>query len=111
MTCRAAIDYDQYQRIRYKPQKSLRLEPDGRIPCQFFHLGKYATEPVLMHVVEGGRAREVLYSNALFDIPDAHPAQKLAAGAGFAGFRVMAPDLKTDWFAAMGASYFRTAGP
>lgn len=107
----ADIDYDQYQRIRYKPSKSLRLEPDGRIPCQFFHLGKYATEPVLMHVVEGGTAREILYSNALFDIPEDHPARKLLAGAGFAGFRVMAPDLKTDWFAAMGASYFRTSGP
>lgn len=106
-----AIDYDQYQKIRYKPAKSVRLEPDGRIPAQFFHLGRYAKEPVHMHIVEGGSAREVLYSNALFDIPEVHPAHKLQAGAGFAGFRIMAQDLKTDWFAAMGASYFRTSGP
>lgn len=105
------IDYDQYQKIRYRPEKSLRLEPDGRIPCQFFHLGKYATEPVRMHVVEDGKAQEILYSASLFDIPDGHPAKKLKTGAGFAGFRVMANDLKTDWFAAMGASYFRTSGP
>lgn len=106
-----AIDYDQYQRIRYKPAKSARLAPDGRIPVQFFHLGKYANDPVSMHVVEDGKAREVLYSNALFDIPEGHPALKLGTGAGFAGFRIMASDLKTDWFAAMGASYFRTSGP
>ncbi|MEQ1717621.1 MAG: glucan biosynthesis protein D [Hyphomicrobium sp.] len=105
------VDYDQYQKIRYRPEKSVRLEPDGRIPVQFFHLGKYATEPVRMHVVEDGKAREVLYTSSLFDIPPGHAALKLKTGAGFAGFRVMASDLKTDWFAAMGASYFRTSGP
>ena len=105
------VDYDRYQQIRYRPEKSLRLEPDGRVPCQFFHLGKYATDPVRMHVVEDGRAREILYSASLFDIPEGHPARNLKSGAGFAGFRIMAPDLKTDWFAAMGASYFRTSGP
>ena len=105
------IDYDQYQKIHYRPEKSLRLEPDGRIPCQFFHRGRYAKESVRMHVVEDGTAREILYSNALFDIPGGHPAEKLGKSAGFAGFRVMAGDLKTDWFAAVGASYFRTSGP
>ncbi|PPD01939.1 MAG: glucan biosynthesis protein D [Hyphomicrobium sp.] len=106
-----AIDYDQYQKIRYRPDKSIKLDGEGRMPLQFFHLGKYAKEPVRMHVVEGGKAREVLYSDALFDMPANHPAKKLKDGAGFAGFRVMAPDLKTDWLAAMGASYFRTSGP
>jgi periplasmic glucans biosynthesis protein len=106
-----AIDYDKYQAIRYKPAKSLKLDADGRMPMQFFHLGKYAPEPVRMHVVDGGKSRAIVYSPGLFEIPEDHPAKKLAAGAGFAGFRVMAPDIKTDWFAAMGASYFRTSGP
>jgi glucans biosynthesis protein len=105
------IDYDQYQRIKYRPDKSLRLDREGHFPVQLFHLGKYATEPVRIHIVESGTAREVIYSPDLFEIPEGHPARKLSAGAGFAGFRVMADDLKTDWFAAMGASYFRTSGP
>lgn len=107
----AEITYDEYQRIRYRPDKSLRLDRDGHYPVQLFHLGKYATEPVHIHVVEAGAAREVIYSSDLFDIPETSPARKLSAGAGFAGFRIMADDLKTDWFAAMGASYFRTSGP
>lgn len=106
-----AIDYDEYQKIRYRPDKSLKVDRAGRLPCQFFHLGKYAKEPVRMSAVEGGAAREVIYNPGLFEIPDGHPARNLKEGAGFAGFRVMAPDLKTDWFAAMGASYFRTSGP
>lgn len=105
------IDYDEYQKIRYRPDKSLKVDRAGRLPCQFFHLGKYAKEPVRMSAVEGGAAREVIYNPGLFEIPDGHPARNLKEGAGFAGFRVMAPDLKTDWFAAMGASYFRTSGP
>lgn len=106
-----AITYDQYQKIRYRPGASVKFSREGRTPVQFFHLGKYATEPVKMHVVDSGKAREVIYSADLFDIPEGHPARQLAAGVGFAGFRVMAPNLKTDWFAAMGASYFRTSGP
>ena len=105
------IDYDQYQKIHFNTAKSLKLDSDGRMPVQLFHLGKYATEPVRMHVVEASSAREVIYSPSLFDIPDGHPAKDLEKGAGFAGFRIMSPDQKTDWLAAMGASYFRTSGP
>ncbi len=106
-----AIDYDAIQQIRYRPEKSVRLDRDGRIPIQFFHLGKYATEPVTIAIVEGGQARDIIYSPDFFEIPQGHPARELKAGAGFAGFRIMVPDLKTDWLAAMGASYFRTSGP
>lgn len=106
-----AIDYDQYQKIKFRPEKSLMLDRAGKIPVQLFHLGKYAQDPVRISVVDDGKAREVVYSNTLFDVPEGHPARRLAAGAGFAGFRIMADDLKTDWFAAMGASYFRTSGP
>ncbi len=86
------ITYDEYQRIRYRADKSLQLDPAGRYPVQFFHLATWARTPVRVHVVEAGAAREVIYSPALFDIPPLHPARKLAAGVGFAGFRVMAAD-------------------
>lgn len=105
------IDYDQYQKVRYRPDKSLKLDADGRMPVQLFCLGKYAREPVRIHVVQGGRAREVIYGTDLFQSATDHPVRKLNEGAGFAGFRIMAPDQKTDWFAALGASYFRTSGP
>ncbi|MGL4397995.1 MAG: glucan biosynthesis protein [Hyphomicrobium sp.] len=105
------IDYDQYQRVRYRADKSIQLDPAGKLPAQLFHLGKYAKEPVTMHLVDGLDAREIIYSAALFDSPADHPARRLDDGIGFAGFRLMAADLKTDWFAALGASYFRSSGP
>lgn len=105
------IDYDSFQQIRFKPSNSLRLDRGARSPVQLFHLGQYFREPVRIHVVDGGVSREVLYSAGLFETPPEHPARQLPDGLGFAGFRVMAADLKTDWLAFLGASYFRTSGP
>ncbi|MGL1446748.1 glucan biosynthesis protein, partial [Vibrio parahaemolyticus] len=86
-----------YQQIRYKPGASLWLGRDNRTPVQLFHQGQLFMEPVKIHVVEDGKAREVLYSPALFDSPADHPARRLSSATGFAGLRVMAKDLKTDW--------------
>ncbi len=107
----AKIDYDAFQHIRYKPSNSLRLDRQARSPAQLFHLGQYFREPVRIHLVDAGTSREVLYSAGLFDTPPDHPARQLPDGLGFAGFRIMAHDLKTDWLAFLGASYFRTSGP
>lgn len=105
------INYDAFQQIRFKPASSLRLDREGRTPAQLFHLGQYFREPVRLHVVSDGSAREVLYSAGLFETPPDHPARRLPDGLGFAGFRIMSKDLKTDWLAFLGASYFRTSGP
>ena len=105
------IDYDSYQQIKFRPEASLKIDRDGRAPVQLFHQGKLFLAPVKLHVVEAGQAREVLYSAGLFEMPDGHPARGLSAQTGFAGFRVMGKDLRTDWAAFLGASYFRTSGP
>jgi glucans biosynthesis protein len=105
------IDYDAYQKIRYRKARSLQLDRNGRTPVQLFHLGRYFKEPVRIGVVDAGEAREVLYRPELFEIPVGHVARELPEGAGFAGFRVMTPDLESDWLAFLGASYFRSSGP
>jgi glucans biosynthesis protein len=105
------IDYDAYQEIRYRRDMSLMLDAEGRLPVQLFHLSRMSRDAVKVHLTQGGEAQEVLYSGRLFDSPVGHPARELPEGAGFAGFRVMAPDLETDWLAFLGASYFRSSGP
>jgi glucans biosynthesis protein len=106
-----AIDYDAYQQLVFRPEMTLRIDRDGRFPLQLFHLGKYFRDPVRIFLVEGGEAREIVYSTRLFESPGDHPARKLPDNIGFAGFRIMAPNLKTDWLSFLGASYFRTSGP
>ncbi len=105
------IDYDAYQQVTFRRDKSLKLDADGSMPVQLFHMGKLFRQPVMIHIVDGAVAREVVYASNLFDTPANHPARELPDGIGFAGFRVMAPDLETDWLAFLGASYFRSSGP
>lgn len=105
------IDYDAYQAIKYRRDQTLDVAHDSRLPAQLFHMGKGFREPVRIFLANDGEAREVIYRSALFDIPPDHPARALPDGLGFAGFRIMGPDLATDWLAFLGASYFRSSGP
>lgn len=120
------IDYDAHGRIRYRPEAALFADGPGRYPVTFFHLGRYFQAPVRMHELESATgtdpflAREILYDEAGFEMPDDSPARALPRGAGFAGFRVQESrqpdparplDWKTnDWMAFLGASYFRAVG-
>lgn len=104
----AKIDYDAHWKIKFRPETTVRI---GDVPVQFFHLGTYFRTPVKLSVVESGQAQEIEYDQRFFDMPQDSPARQLTQGAGFAGFRLMAPDLKTDWISFLGASYFRTSGP
>ncbi|WP_048645860.1 glucan biosynthesis protein [Nitratireductor soli] len=104
------IDYDAFQRIRFRNDHALWADGAGGTPVQFFHLGRYFQEPVLIHVVENGEAREVLYRSDYFDLPADHPARSLPDNIGFSGFRLQAQSQETDWIAFLGASYFRSSG-
>ncbi|MCX2725668.1 glucan biosynthesis protein [Roseibium salinum] len=102
------IDYDAHWQIGFRKEETVELAPG--VPLQFFHLGRFFKEPVTLHEVRDGEAREILYSPDYFDIPDDNPARELPSDIGFAGFRVMRPDLETDWISFLGAAYFRTDG-
>lgn len=117
------IDYDAHGKIRFKPDMALWANGPSPWPVSFFHLGRYFQKPVRMHVVEDGRAREVVYDESYFEMPADSPARDLPAAAGFAGFRFQesrsghpgrdgeALDWKqNDWVAFLGASYFRAIG-
>ena len=104
------LDYDAINAIRYRPQAAVwRDRRDQAV--EFFHIGRYAPTPVRVSLVDGGRAREVIYDKALFDIPPGNPAARLPNDLGFAGFRVMNATAAGDWLAWLGASYFRAATP
>ncbi|MGL4810894.1 MAG: glucan biosynthesis protein, partial [Beijerinckiaceae bacterium] len=118
------IDYEAHGKIRFKPEMALFAEGPGAFPVTFFHLGQYFQKSVRMHVVDAGRAREILYDPDLFEMPADSLARKLPANAGFAGFRFQENRAnstigregkpldwqKNDWVAFLGASYFRAIG-
>ncbi len=102
------IDFDAHWKISFRPEETVEIAPG--VPLQFFHTGKFFKQPVKLYEVTGGKAREILYNPGYFDIPLDSPARDLPADIGFAGFRVMRPDLETDWISFLGAAYFRTDG-
>jgi len=103
------VDFDAAQKIKFKPDHA--LWPDRPDPVSFFHLSRYSNEPVVLHTVDSGEAREVLYGPDYFDYGATGLDPKALANLGFSGFRVMdGPGKPTDWLAFQGASYFRSSG-
>ncbi|HET7083894.1 MAG TPA: glucan biosynthesis protein [Rhizomicrobium sp.] len=103
------IDFDAVQKIKFRPDHM--LWPKGPQPAAFFHLSKYSADPVVLHVLENGKAREILYGPDYFDYGASGLDDRALAHLGFSGFRVLdAPGKPNDWLAFQGASYFRSSG-
>ena len=104
------LDFDAFGQIAFDPGMTL-WGGAGEPAVRLFPLGKWFTAPVLIHLVERGVARPLVYDPRMFRAPRDNPFQRLGLRGGFAGFRVMNPGGDGgDWLAFLGASYFRTAG-
>ena len=105
----AALDWDQYQSIRFKPEHALWADTKVRFQIELFHLGLYFKRPVQVHEVVAGQAQQLAYDPAMFDYGKSGLAKAhQPADLGFAGFRFkfhLAPQF--DIAAFLGASYFR----
>jgi glucans biosynthesis protein len=112
----AKIDYEAWGQIKFKMDDALFANGPQRFPVSFFHLGMFFAKAVEMNVVTDGEAREIIYDQSYFDMPDDSIAKQLPEGAGFAGLRIQeARDgtldwKKNDWVAFLGAAYFRSIG-
>jgi glucans biosynthesis protein len=105
------VDYDAFQKIRYRPDRALWAEAPHKMPVEFFHLNRYTKKPVTIYLLQDGKARQVRYSPRLFDYGGTGLGSRLEPDLGFAGFRALNPEGEEgDWLAFMGASYFRSSG-
>jgi glucans biosynthesis protein len=107
----SSIDFDAVQKIRFRADHALWRGLGTADPVSFFHLSRYSGDPVVLHAVDKGQAREILYGPDYFDYGASGLDARGLGGLGFAGFRVMdGQDKPTDWLAFQGASYFRSSG-
>jgi glucans biosynthesis protein len=106
------VDYDGYQAIRFRRERSLWLDQPSHFRIQFFHRGKMFREPVRMYEVIDGQTQTIDYNPAFFDLcKSGLEGAALPHDLGFAGFRIQFhTDWKTDVAAFLGASYFRAVG-
>ena len=107
-----ALNYDQYQSIRYRADHGLWAGQQLPYDARFFHLGMFFKTPVHVFEVVDGQAQEIAYDPAMFDYGESGlNAGKLPKDLGFAGFKLLAEnDPVRDIAAFLGASYFRAVG-
>lgn len=110
----AALTYDQYRDIRFRPDQALWRRDDLPFELMFFHLGKFQTEPVLINEIDGGKARHIRYRTIDFDYGRNKLSPERWGDVGFAGFRAHYPlnatAYKDELVVFLGASYFRALG-
>jgi glucans biosynthesis protein len=110
----AALNYDQYRDIRFRPDHALWRGDNLPFEVMFFHLGKFQTDPVRINQVTPGGVRHVRYRSADFDYGKNKLSPQAWGDLGFAGFRAHYPFItsgyKDELVVFLGASYFRALG-
>ncbi len=103
------LSYDAYQALGFRREHALWGKDERGFRAEFFHMGRGFAEPVTIHEIVDGVAREVKFDSKLFDYSRSglNPGG-ITRNLGFAGFRLhSATDWERDVASFLGASYFR----
>jgi len=105
----AALDWDHWQAIGFRDERSIWAGAGLRFQVRFAHLGYQLAKPVRMYEVAGGAAREIRFDPAMFDYSRAGiRGAQLPADLGFGGLRIFHhTDWTRDCAVFQGAAYFR----
>jgi glucans biosynthesis protein len=110
----AALTYDQYRDIRFRPERALWRAQKLPFELMFFHLGKFQTEPVRINEISSTGVRHIGYRSAEFDYGKNKLSPQKWGDLGFAGLRAHYPfgtsGYKDELVVFLGASYFRALG-
>jgi glucans biosynthesis protein len=115
----AKLTYDQWRKIRFRPEKSLWRDDPGRYEVQFFHPGFGYVEGVAVSLIESNTApgntapQRFPFSSELFSY-EGFPSPPPSDGLAFTGFRLHTPlnveAYRDEVVVFNGASYFRPLG-
>ena len=110
----AALNYDDYRDIRYRPAASWWRDAGLPFELQFFHVGGSYTRPVQLHELVDDREQPLEVPRSAFDYGRAAPAMAGERAAQVAGFRVHYAlnngAYKDEVLLFQGASYLRAVG-
>jgi glucans biosynthesis protein len=110
---RANLEYDEYRKLRHRPERALWRAQKLPFQMQFFTTGRGNARALRLHEIVDGKAQPLVVRNADFDFEGVldEPAQ---SAAPIAGWRLTYPlhraDLQDEVVAFLGASYFRALG-
>ena len=109
----AALTYDQYRDIRFRPASAL-WRGQAMFEVQFFHRGYQIRQRVNIYEIGPTGPSEIEYNPRFFTYGRLVKPPKAPADLGYAGFRVhyplQTPAYKDELLVFLGASYFRVLG-
>ncbi|MEO6874713.1 MAG: glucan biosynthesis protein G [Opitutaceae bacterium] len=110
----AALTYDQYRDIRFKPSEALWREEGLPFQLQFFHRGGLFRDKVTIREFSATHEQVIPFMQDFFSYGQVKNLGWLRSSLGYAGFRVHAPLNRPDYYdeviAFLGTSYFRAIG-
>ena len=111
----ASLDYDAYQAIRHRPERTIALSP--LFSLQPFHRGFLQRRRVAITLQRPGSPPQPLpYDPGAFDLGERLRDHRFSASLGHAGFRLATafdegrPEVQEEFLVFLGASYFRLRG-
>jgi glucans biosynthesis protein len=109
-----ALDWDAWREIRFRGEKDLLEDPEGRFKLQIFHLGHLFKRPVALNLIRDHVAVPLTYSSDFFDYGRTKFSKPLPASLGYAGFRLHYPLNGSTSFdeliSFIGSTYYRFLG-
>jgi glucans biosynthesis protein len=109
-----SMSYDQWRKIRFKPENSLWRDKKLRFEVQFFHSGYLYNFPVRINEITSEGTEQVAFNPEFFEYGSTELKKRIPLNAGYAGFRIhyylKSQTYKDEVVAFLGASYFRAVG-
>ena len=110
----ASLDFDGYQKIRYRQDRQLWRDEGLPFAAGFFHLGYIFQDKVVMNEFTATHVQNVRYLDNLFSFQDEEVGRKLPRDLDYAGVRFLyaESDLAEyrEFLSFLGSSYFRAVG-
>ncbi len=109
------LDYDQYRRINWNPEKTLWASDELNFNLQLFHPGYLFKTPVQLNEFTNTHVQDMPFSHEFYEYHDViKNPKRISRKAGYAGFKLLYPLHEEGKFdeviSFLGASYFRALG-
>ena len=108
------LSYEQYQGIRFKPDRSLWHASHSRFQVMLISPGLFYRHPVKLHVIDAQGVHALPFSKDYFTFSDQEIEKRVPHDLGYAGFKLTFPlqdaNTQNQFLVFAGASYFRGVG-
>ena len=108
------LTYDQYQDIRFNPDKSLWKQGKSKFQVMLMAPGLFYGHAVKVNIVDSQGSKPLPFKKDLFTFTDPELEKLVPADLGYAGLKLTFPffqeDVQNQFLVFAGASYFRGVG-